>query len=321
MRSDLLHVIAVISNPSRFKRRAELYNDFAKRVANAGAVLHTVEIAFGDRPFEVTTLENPRHLQLRTFDELWHKENMINLGIAHLCETDPDWQYVAWVDADISFARPDWAVETVHQLQHHMVVQMFRTAHDLGPSNEIISAHTGFAYSYVNGLITGTRASDYCSRWHPGFAWAARREAIDHLGGLLDFAILGAADKHMAMALIGKVDCDLSTRKTWHPSYISPTYLGQLLQWQTRAERYIRRDLGYVDGSVLHHWHGKKADRKYVERWKVLIEENYRPDVDLKRDSQGLYQLVDHGDLRSIRLRDKIRAYFRQRNEDSIDLA
>jgi flagellar basal body-associated protein FliL len=38
--------------------------------------------------------------------------------------------------------------------------------------------------------------------------------------------------------------------------------------------------------------------------------------IDLKRDCQGLFQLEDN----KIELRDAIRRYFRQRNEDSIDL-
>jgi len=43
-------------------------------------VLYTVEISYGDRPFEVTTPDNPRDLQLRTEHELWHKENALISG-------------------------------------------------------------------------------------------------------------------------------------------------------------------------------------------------------------------------------------------------
>lgn len=53
---------------------------------------------------------------MRSFDELWHKENLINIGIA---SPPADWQYVAWIDADVSFSNPCWAVETVQQLHHH----------------------------------------------------------------------------------------------------------------------------------------------------------------------------------------------------------
>lgn len=299
--SAKLYVITPIINPCRYKSRYRLYNEFAKMVADAGAILYTVEVAFGNRPFVITDKDNPNHLQLRTSSEIWHKENMINLGIAKFPR---DWEYMAWVDADVSFARPDWVAETLQQLQHYHVVQMFSVAHDLDPDHTSFQRHFGFAYSYLNGL----RGSKDYANWHPGFAWAARRSAIDHLGGLIDFAILGAADRHMAFGLIGRI------KETIH-SRIKSGYAQELLMWEQRAERDIKRNIGYVPGLLLHHWHGKKRDRRYRERWDILVSNQYDPDVDLKRDWQGLYTLTD----RSIKLRDDIRAYFRSRNEDSID--
>jgi hypothetical protein len=272
-------------------------------VADSGAVLITVEAAFGNRPYAITQACNPNHIQLRTSTEVWHKENMLNLGIARL---PSDWEYVAWVDADVSFARPDWANETINQLQHYHLVQMFSQAQDLSPTHEPIQKHFGFVYSYQHAL-QGNK--DY-SNWHPGFAWAARRQAIDDLGGLIDYAVLGAADRHMAHALIGRVE------QTIH-SQLTEAYANNLLTWQQRSELYIRRNIGFVNGLLLHYWHGKKRDRRYAERWNILVDNHFDPNLDLKRDRQGLWQLTE----RNIKLRDDIRGYFRSRNEDSIDLS
>lgn len=296
-----LYVVTPIINPCRYNSRYKLYRDFEKMVNDSGAILHTVEVAFGNRPHIITEKDNPRHVQLRTSTEVWHKENMINLAIAEL---PVDWEYVAWIDADVSFARHDWVSETINQLQHYSVVQMFSVAHDLTPDHEAFQRHYGFAYSYWNNL-KGNK--DY-SNWHPGFAWAARRDAIDHLGGLIDYAILGAGDRHMAFGLIGRM-------KETIPSKMSGGYAQELLLWEERAEKNIRRNVGYVPGLLLHHWHGKKRDRRYRERWEILVSNNYDPDLDLKKDWQGLWQLSD----RSMELRDDIRRYFRSRNEDSID--
>lgn len=297
-----LYVVTAISNPVRYQSRYRLYEKFSKMCADAGAELYTVEVAFGNRPHIITVPDNKRHIQLRTWTEIWHKENMLNLGIQRLPH---GWEYVAWIDADVQFARPDWVEETLHQLQHYHVVQMFSMAHDLGPSHEPFQKHKGFMYSYINQLHGN---KDY-SNWHPGFAWAARRQALDDLGQLIDYAILGAADRHMAHALIGRVE------QTIH-SKLTSAYADNLRLWQDRAERYIRRNVGYVQGLLLHFWHGKKRDRRYAERWNVLVNNGYDPRLDLKEDWQGLYQLTE----RSIVLRDEIRGYFRARNEDSIDL-
>lgn len=306
---DPLYVVTMVSNPVRFRSRWKLYEDFARHVEHAGAVLHTAEIAFGDRDFALTEPDNPRHLQLRTSHELWHKENALNLAIQRL---PADWKYVAWIDADVSFARHDWADETLHALQHYAVVQMWSHAQDLGPNHELLSTHQSFAYCHTHQLPESPGNGCYSKKrnrivnlYHPGYAWAARREAIDAVGGLLDHCILGSADNHMACALIGCVDESLQPG-------LSPRYALLLQQWQARAERHIQRNVGYVPGTVLHHWHGSKESRRYLDRWKILISTGFDPDLDLKRDRQGPWQLTD----RSVELRDKLRAYFRQRDED-----
>lgn len=306
--------MTMISNPIRFASRYRLYEKFARHMQESGVQLWTAEAAFGDRPFTVTQPDNPRHLQVRSFDELWHKENALNL----LAERLPyDWQYIAWIDADIEFThwRGDhsWVSETVHALQHYMVVQLFQNAIDLGPNGEALQTHHGFVWSYLSGRPR--RIGYGLNHWHPGFAWAARREAWDSIGGLIDVGILGAGDNHMGYGFIGEIDTPYSVNQS-----VNPEYLEHLRLWQSRAERYVRRDLGFIHGTILHNWHGKKKDRRYNDRWKILVDHQFTPRADVKRDYQGLWQLDDHGDLRSIRLRDDIRAYFRSRNEDSIDL-
>ena len=114
MANNTLYVVTCISNPVRYKTRYDLYRKFAKHMADSPNVeLYTTEMAFGNRAFEITERDNPRHIQVRSFYELWHKENMLNLAIQRLPE---DWEYVAWIDADILFNRPDWAQETVEQV-------------------------------------------------------------------------------------------------------------------------------------------------------------------------------------------------------------
>ncbi len=309
-----LHVIAVISNPIQYASRYKLYQEFAEHMNGSHIQLHTVELAFGERQHVIEQSPENTLLRLQTWDEIWHKENMIQIGINQLTQTNPEWEYVAWIDADISF-RPHfkWAVKALNQLQHYMVIQLFQNAIDLGPTGEALQLHTGFVAQYLNnGGMDGYRPG-YSPHWHPGFAWAARREALEHLGGLIDKAILGAGDHHMALALVGAAD-------TYLHSELTPGYKRMVMQWQARAERFIRRDVGFLPGTILHSWHGKKKDRKYTDRWKILVNNKFDPDYDLKRDSQGIWQLHDDGSLRFIKLRDDLRAYFRARNEDSIDL-
>lgn len=332
MKPENFHVICMISNPARYQSRYELYFKFAEQMERAGLNLWTVEIAFGNRPHIVTSACNPRHLQLRSEHELWHKENALNLLVQrmpyHSC------RYIAWVDADVEFqhwdGRKAWWLETMQQLQHYQVVQLFSQCVDMNYDREVMKVHQGFAYNYVNGKPMGVGKGYGHS--HPGFAWACRREAWDAMGGLIDWAILGAGDNHMAWGMIGRIRESVTTHsflskrvpprnfEHWaQMTALHESYLKRLDAWQARAERYLRRRIGYVPGIIHHYFHGSKLNRQYQNRWEILRNNRFNPDIDIARDYQGLYQLVDHGSARSMKLRDDIMRYFRQRNEDSID--
>jgi len=305
-----LHVVAVVSNPVGYLSRYALFEDFHKHMRDQNVHLTVVEAAYGDRAHVVPL--GDQTIQLRTNHELWHKENMINVGISRL---PTNWQYVAWVDADVHFTNPHWVNQTVQALQHYAIIQPWSDAIDLGPNAEPIQTHKSFAGLYAQGkplqFVSG--GYPYDGKFgHPGFAWAARRDAIDHLGGLVDWTVTGAGDHHMALALVGSVDKSV-------PGNVTPNYIGELRRWQDRAEKYIRRNVGYIGGTLTHAWHGRKKDRQYEGRWSIITKYQFDPLKDIKKDWQGLYQLVDHGDLRSIQLRDALRRYFRSRNEDSID--
>lgn len=326
-RSDIvtapLYVITPIFNPQRFRTRWKHYNTFEKHILDSGAHLVTIEAIFGERKEVVTTKVNDRHtiIHVRTNSEIWIKENLINLAVQRLPE---DWKYVAWIDADIQFIRTDWVGETIQQLQHYDVVQMFSVAMDLDPNHIPYGINYSFMHDYVNGVpdkikkgecgkyyeTKGTTQSGLkVNRWHPGFAWAMKRQAFRDLGGLIDFAILGSADNHMARALVGMYQKSM-------PKNVSDEYRRMVKTWQERADRYVNRNVGYVSGTIQHYFHGAKANRKYADRWQILSKNDYRPSFDLKNDWNGVKTLTE----RNYRLRDDIRNYFRQRDEDNVDM-
>jgi hypothetical protein len=318
MHPSLLHVVSPLSNQVRFNRRYDLFDRFAKHMVDSKVNLTVAECAYGDREHFLTPHEAIQIVQLRTRHELWHKENMINLAVQRL---PADWKYIAWVDGDVQFLNPNWAAETVQQLQHYDLVQMFDFAEDIGfGPHQHLNIERSFMLAYHN-MLRGTMRGEprkpnphgkhpYGGWWgHTGYAWAARRSAWDKLGGLIDSCILGSADHTMACALIGSV-------KSSFPPQTTAAFQRGLIAWGDRAENHILRNVGYVPGKILHHFHGPKANRDYVGRWEILKRNSFNPDTDLKRDWQGLWQLTGN----KPRLRDELRMYFRQRNEDSNDL-
>ncbi len=316
------YVVTVISNPKRFMRRYELYWRFRAMCECAGVHLITVEQAFGERAFMVTDAADPHHVQVRSFEELWLKENLVNLGIERA--TQHGATKVAWIDADCGPMQPPrrWFEETWHALQHYEFVQMWGSMIDVDDQQEAVeSAAPSFMSNYIR---FGTPNPETLKHHHhkypyggksfgrPGLAWAANIDALNKVGRLIDYSILGAGDWYMAWALIGSVEVVL-------PGNVnsSQPYVDRLLQWQILCERWIKRDVGYVPGTLWHDWHGDKKHRRYNTRNEILLRAHYNPDVDVKYDSFGLLTL-ETWEPRQIRLRDDIRAYFAQRSEDSL---
>jgi hypothetical protein len=309
--NHLLNVVAVVSNPLRFQSRYRLYEEFAARMATTPEVnLVTVEAAFGERQHEVTSAGDPNHVQVRHHTELWGKENLINVGIRALHR---DWRYVAYIDADVMFLNKDWAQETLHQLQHHRgPIQLFENAIDLGPRNNVVQTHTGLGKLYATGAPKVFNAGPYGAAggtyMHPGYAWAMKREFFENVGGLLDKAIVGSGDHHMSLGLIGEAHHSL-------PGGPSAAYRRMVMDWQARALKAAGKDIGYVEGTIMHSWHGPKAKRGYHSRWKIIVDNQYDPEVDVRYTTEGVLELVGN----KPKLRDDLRRYFRSRSEDSLD--
>lgn len=334
--NQTLYCITPIFNPRRYRSRWKHYKNFEKFIIDSGAHLIIIEASLGEREQVYTETVSDRHtiIHVRTKHEMWLKENLMNIAIAQLGHIDPHWKYVCTVDADMQFARPDWVGETLHELQRYKVVQMFSDVVYLGPEWEIISTAISFMEGWRRGIPFMNKKGvvqdegffkhtpSFCNRpygehnhhhhigWAgaPGGAWAYRREALDSLGGLIDFAILGSADYHMATALMGFLHISIQ-------SGYNKEYIQWMMDWQDRCNRHIRRNVGHVKGTILHHWHGKMRDRGYGDRWKILVKHQFNPRLHLKKDTNGVYQLNDD----NWQLRDDVREYFNRRNEDSVD--
>lgn len=304
--NDTLYVVSVISNPIRFKKRYELFNDFCERMKKEkGIKLITLELQQNNRDF-ITDAE----IKLKTNCEIWEKENLINIAARYLPH---DWKYLAWIDADIEFQNKNWVKETLDELQIYSVLQLFQHAIDLGPNCETMNVHTSFMSLYVNNekMNNYTKWKNY-KNGHTGYAWAITRKAFDDMGGLLDFCILGSGDAHMALSFIGEVEKSLHSK-------LNNNYKLLCKIFQERCEKYIQRNVGYVKGTILHHWHGSKSSRQYSSRWQILIENDFDPLKDIKRAFNGTWQLditANCAQHNKIKLRDSIRKYFKQRNED-----
>ena len=282
---------------------------------------------------------------------IWLKENLWNIGarqVPHSC------RYLLFCDADIRFLNPHIAHETIIALQTHPVVQPFRQCLDLGPKGEVVELHesffscinagmewnpcggsssankggvavaagdsskkTGGGPYYATGKALAVAAAAAATTqpkkktvgnvFHPGYCMAWRRDEFERMGGMLEAGILGAGDHHMCGCLIGKHQFTL-------PGNVPPSYAAEVKRWQDRAAEVVRGNVGYVEGIIEHYWHGTKAERKYKERWAIIVDNRVDMAADVYRNIYGVLELTGN----KPQLREDIVRYLRERNEDSI---
>lgn len=243
---NTLHVVCVISNPCYYEKRYKLAIDFIERMQSEKNIsLYICELLYDNqKEYMVTNSENPNHLQIQTNHVLWHKENLINVSIRKLLPKN--WKAVAWIDADVEFDSPHWAMDTLKLLNgNYDILQLFTHAVDMDSNENTMSVFQGFGYKYSLQRPYMKNGADY---WHPGYAWACTRNAYEKMGGLYEHSILGSGDHNISYCLLGE------GRLSLHPN-VSEEYKKSIEKYEMNLKQ-LR--LGYVPGVIRHYYHGSK---------------------------------------------------------------
>ncbi len=317
---NVLHVISVCSNPMRYQSRYRLMREYIKAMTATKCVhLTIVEAAYGDRQHEIIDESCPENnydtISVRICSNAWIKESMMNLAFRHITAKHQHSKYFAWIDGDVFFNDPNWAQETLHQLQIFEVVQPWSDAIDMGPQGNILRHFRSFGVQHQKRKPKQKHPSQTCYEYaHSGFAWACTRRFVESMfgvggtnGPLMDWCVLGSADHHMAFAMIGE------TKDTIHKK-MQPSFFRKCYEWQDRVLKVTKGEVGFTMGYIEHKFHGPKNRRYYRERWAILAESLYDPDTMLTHDEQGIAIVVNNH-----RLEHAIYMYNNSRMEDSIE--
>lgn len=299
-----IYIILPYFNFCKSPRRRQLFVEFVERYASlAGATLVIVEARLPGDQYDLPGQFKDviYHYGFEVPHQLWIKENLINLAIARL---PGSWQYVAWVDADLTFLNPDWVAQTKAALDtDYDILQPWHTAIHMGPDGEAMKIEKSFGYMHLKNGHEWNRTHKY-GFWHPGFAWAIHRKFYDRIGGLIDFAILGSGDHSMSLAFVKK------SASSYHNG-VTDNYKKAVAAFEKRCGD-VR--LGFIPGTILHHWHGRLEDRKYVERWEILVKNKYDPETSVTCTSHGVLKFTEEG---AAALEAPIKEYFAGRKEDN----
>ena len=327
--SSSVWFVCCVSNPVGYRSRIALYNRFVRHVRSTlRAKLCVVECVYGRADGDVHTLD-PNDVELGPASEkapialhvktsatsvLWHKENLLNVGIRAVREADPGEgsRYIVWADADVEFVEGRQAVvDIVKALQDHPVVQAFGTCMDGGPAaGEVLKLDHSFMMSHAYRMPKRSSAGQ--TFWHSGYVWAARSDFIEACGGLFDLGVLGAGDRMMAQAFVrdlGEYERHRGERGDFEA----------VIAWGRRVADELERagqTAGYAPCVIRHGFHGHKNDRQYNSRAAILVRHAFDATTDVTRNAQGLLEWVK-GDGRVDAMAKEVLDYFSSRNEDA----
>lgn len=301
--TEILHVITVISNPCEYKIRWNLMNEFIQRMEHThGIILYVIEMAYNNQLYHVTNKNNDKHLQLRCNSILWHKENMINIGINKLFPKD--WKYMAWIDGDIEFLNKNWVDETLNKLKTFDIVQLFESCDDLDKNGTPMYIHKSFGSqwnSHNYEKIRKALKSELIMPEHPGYAWACTKNFYNNIG-IYDKSIIGYGDKIITYGIIG------NNKLMYDKGLVNANK--ETFEYMNKFKNI---NFGVISGKILHYYHGTKQNRQYLERWEIMLKNKFDPVLQLQYDEFGI--LIPTHEMKKEFL-NNILEYFLNRKED-----
>jgi len=212
-----------------------------------------------------------KHIKYKVPQKLWIKENLINLCIKH--HLPHDWEQFAWIDADILFLNENWCDEAILKLKEYDVVQLFSSADLLDENFKLYKKTFGpilpEIYSgYINAVINYNRLKieNFYHKLHVGFGWAMTKQFYNKIGNLWEFNISGGADTVIAYSITRRLE-----KSDIHIGAINLIYSQK---YENDLNDYYNKfkncKFSYLEGSILHYWHGDYKSRKYVDRHLIL---------------------------------------------------
>lgn len=295
-------------NPVNYKRRRENFLIFRKHLQ---VPLIVVELSLNGK-FDLCPKDSDIYLRVVGSSIMWQKERLLNIALENLPDSV---EFVAWLDCDVVLPDRTWPCRTIEKLQESSLVQLFSTLHDLSPGER--NPHTckkpqlsgrGIAYlSHAeecpleafrpNNTVDMRRAAF-------GLAWAANVQLMKR-HRFYDAMVIGSGDRALACAAFKKYEDAINA------IYLDSVRIRHYMEWAERFSSDIKR-VGYIEGSILHLWHGELADRGYAERHRAFSTLNFNPYSDICADPGAPLEWARNANAYN----DFARRYFLSRNED-----
>jgi hypothetical protein len=264
-------------------RRLAHYRTFVRAIAPLPVL--TVELAFDLQPFQLSSRDADRLLQIRG-DRMWQKERCVNVGLAEL---PSDCDAVVIIDSDVLIQGNValWGERVSAALSTCDLIQPYSSV-------EYLQADGSVDFSWPSVAAAGKKflppikSPEYSTRGIAhGIAWAARREFLRRVG-VYDTFVAGGGDTSISFAAHGVAE----QLPAWFN--LSPAHGVHYMEWARKfiSERGDASTVPYVDQVVQHLYHGSLISRRHKERKGLL--HHFDPAADLIVNATGGFTWAPH---------------------------
>jgi hypothetical protein len=292
-------VLIAFFNPAKFRRSVENARYIIKIMKDKKIPCYVAECVFDKAAQQIPDAD----LVLHSNSYMFYKEQLFN----KLEKLVPE-QYTKLValDADIMFDAPDWIDQVSLSLNTHDIIQPYLKACWLSPDNKRVrSWKYGQSYALLQKIpITSENIHEY----HPGFAWAFRRDIFRKLGGFYPNAIIGGGD-----ALFTFNFYPTGMPRFWVDNQEGGAIHTIIEQWPKYNEnfKHVNPKLGHLNIKCFHLFHGLMIKRQYDTRYSLFSKDltgKWNDVITYNKD--GLTEFVNP------HLRKILYKYFKDRDED-----
>jgi hypothetical protein len=283
---SVLAAVTAYFNPQHSTTRRDNWFRCAEHLADQGIYLATVEgVREGDRP-DLPGVHSVQQVSFR--DVLWHKERLFNFAIERLGD---EVDAVAWVDADVLWDCTDLRDKTLEKLSRYPVIQPWAKCELLGPDGKL-QKWIGADHAQSMAALNKGRPGDAVPhKKHPGFAWAARRQTLEDMGGLYEGHVTGGGDTQMAIGFYGDFRCKFMDGR------MTTQMRASWMEWAKKAYAAVRGNVGFLDATISHLYHGEIGDRKYMDRCNMLVRNGYDPARHIRVAASGALEWTEEAPL------------------------
>ena len=285
-------------NPFHTPQRVRNYRRFRALLARSGVRLLTVELAFGDDPFELP--DGPDAVRVRGGDIMWQKERLLQIGGERLL--DEGCRKLVFLDADVIFEKTDWPALVSRALDRSPVVQCFSRA----------TRNFTDAVRLQDSPVKDFLESGAPPRGAKGIAWAMTA-ALFAKAGLFQHCIVGGGDAALCCAALGLAHgedaWECSLRHQGFIRHAGEEMLARYRAWAGAFHEAAGGGCGFVDQAVFTMSCGSYGGRDYHGRHRLL--EGFDPCREVAVHTSGAFAWTEQGRARQ----PGVERYLRSREE------